>query len=123
MHYKSPYPPLPPIPEKNVHDFIFSSPALTDPADKLLLIDPLVGKGWRKNEFKERVFDCATALVTSVAEGGLGFAPEGEMVGIMSTNCLVSLLWLRTIPCRHTACHKSCEKRCLNGGSKAQARA
>ncbi|TFK91928.1 acetyl-CoA synthetase-like protein [Polyporus arcularius HHB13444] len=88
MHYKSPYPPLPPVPDCNVHDFLFSSPALTDPEDKLILIDPLNGKNWHKNEFKERVFDCATALVTAESEGGLGFSPEGEMVGIMSTNCL-----------------------------------
>lgn len=90
MHYKSPYPPLPPVPDCNVHDFLFSSPALTDPQDKLILIDPLNGKNWHKNEFKERVFDCATALVTAESEGGLGFSPEGEMIGIMSTNCLVS---------------------------------
>ncbi|KAI0720518.1 acetyl-CoA synthetase-like protein [Cerioporus squamosus] len=88
MHYKSPYPPLPPVPDRNVHDFIFSSPALTDPGDKLILIDPLNGKKWYRDEFKERVYDCATALVTPVSEGGLGFSPEGEMVGIMSTNCL-----------------------------------
>lgn len=90
MIFKSPYPPLPPVPDRNVHEFMFSSPALTDPQDKLILIDPLNGKNWRRNEFKERVYDCATALVTPVSEGGLGFSPEGEMVGIMSTNCLVS---------------------------------
>ncbi|RPD62445.1 acetyl-CoA synthetase-like protein [Lentinus tigrinus ALCF2SS1-7] len=88
MHHKSPFPPLPPVPDQNVHDFMFSSPALTDPQDKLLLIDPLNGKKWWRDEFKERVYDCATALVTPVTEGGLGFSPEGEMVGIMSTNCL-----------------------------------
>ncbi|KAI0754925.1 acetyl-CoA synthetase-like protein [Daedaleopsis nitida] len=72
----------------NLHDFIFSSPALTDPEDKVLIIDPLAGRSWRKNEFKERVFDCGTALVSPVAEGGLGIAAEGEMVAIMSPNCL-----------------------------------
>lgn len=90
MHYKSLYPPLPRIPGCNVHDFIFASDALKSSEDKVLFIDPLAAKSWRKHEFKERVYDCATALVTPVSEGGLGFAPEGEMVGIMSTNCLVS---------------------------------
>ncbi|KAI0766413.1 acetyl-CoA synthetase-like protein [Trametes elegans] len=88
MHYKSLYPPLPPIKEQNVHDFVFSSPALQDPEDKVLLIDPLTGKKWKKNEFRERVYDATTALLTPVVEGGLGFAPEGEIVAIMSTNCL-----------------------------------
>ncbi|KAI0335845.1 acetyl-CoA synthetase-like protein [Cubamyces sp. BRFM 1775] len=88
MHYKSLYPALPPVKDVNVHDFVFSSPALQEPEDKVLLIDPLAGKKWSKNEFRDRVYDCATALRTPVADGGLGFAPEGEMVAIMSTNCL-----------------------------------
>ena len=87
MHYTSLYPALPPVKDVNVHDFVFSSPALQEPEDKVLLIDPLAGKKWSKNEFRERVYDCATAFE---ADGGLGFAPEGEMVAIMSTNCLVS---------------------------------
>nr|VWO94822.1 Acyl-CoA ligase AFT1-1 (EC (AF-toxin biosynthesis protein 1-1) [Ganoderma boninense] len=91
MHYKSPLPPLPPIPETNVHDFMFSSPGLTDPADKVLLIEPLSGRRWHRDEFKERVYDAATALLTPVSEGGLGFAPQGEMIAIMSTNSVVSI--------------------------------
>ncbi|EJF63384.1 acetyl-CoA synthetase-like protein [Dichomitus squalens LYAD-421 SS1] len=87
MHYTSPYPPLPPLPEQNVHDFIFGSPALTAPEDKLLLVDPLSGRRWHRNEFKERVYDAATALLTPASEGGVGLGPEGEMVAIMSTNC------------------------------------
>ena len=92
MHYTSPYPPLPPVPEQNVHDFIFGSAALNEPEDKLLFIDPLAGKSWRKSEFVQRVYDCATALRTPVSEGGLGFAEEGEMVGIMSENSFVRRL-------------------------------
>ncbi|KAI0372226.1 acetyl-CoA synthetase-like protein [Pilatotrama ljubarskyi] len=88
MHYKSLYPPIPAFKDQNAHDFVFSSPGLQDPEDKVLLIDPLARKKWSKNELKERVYDCTTALLTPVAEGGLGLAPEGEMVAIMSTNCL-----------------------------------
>ncbi|PIL22580.1 transporter [Ganoderma sinense ZZ0214-1] len=88
MYYKSLLPPLPPIPETNVHDFIFSSPGSTDPADKVLLIEPLSGRRWQRDEFKERVYDATTALLTPVSEGGLGLAPQGEMIAIMSTNCL-----------------------------------
>lgn len=91
MHYKSLYPPLPAFNDQNVHDFIFSAPAQKEqPDDKDLLIDPLALKKWTKGQFRERVYDCTTALVTPVAQGGLGLAPEGEMVAIMSTNCLVS---------------------------------
>ena len=90
MHHKSLLPPLPPLPETNVHNFIFSSPGLTDPTDKVLLIEPLSGRRWYRDEFKERVYDATTALLTPVSEGGLGLAPEGEMIAIMSTNCLVS---------------------------------
>ena len=90
MHHKSPFPPLPPLPEVNVHDFLFSSPALNTPEDKLLLVEPLSGKRWYRDEFKERVYDVATALLAPVSEGGLGLAQEGEMVAIMSTNCIVS---------------------------------
>ncbi|KAL7279902.1 hypothetical protein ACG7TL_006311 [Trametes sanguinea] len=88
MHYKSLFPPLPPVPDTNAHDFIFNSPALQEPEDKVLLIDPFGGKTWKKNEFKERVYDCATAFLTPESQGGFGFAPEGEMVAIMSPNCL-----------------------------------
>ncbi|CDO76103.1 hypothetical protein BN946_scf184649.g29 [Trametes cinnabarina] len=88
MHYKSLFPPLPPIEDQNVHNFIFNSPALQEPEDKVLLIDPFGGKTWKKNEFKERVYDCATAFLTPESQGGFGFAPEGEMVAIMSPNCL-----------------------------------
>ncbi|KAI8986104.1 acetyl-CoA synthetase-like protein [Trametes punicea] len=87
MHYKSLFPPLPPFEDQNVHDFIFSSLELQSPEDKVLIIDPLAGKKYGKNEFKERVYDCATTFLTPEAEGGFGFAPEGEMVAIMSTNC------------------------------------
>ncbi|KAI0766417.1 acetyl-CoA synthetase-like protein [Trametes elegans] len=103
MHYKSLYPPLPPLKVQNVHDYIFSSRELQEPEDKVILIDPLSGKTWSKNEFRERVYDAATALLTPVAEGGLGFAPEGEMVALMSTNCMeyftaVHALFRATIP-------------------------
>ncbi|KAI0632176.1 acetyl-CoA synthetase-like protein [Trametes polyzona] len=89
MHYKSLYPPLPTFEDQNVHDYMFGSLAHKDqPDSKELFIDPLAVKKWTKGEFRERVYDCATALLTPVAEGGLGLAPEGEMVAIMSTNCL-----------------------------------
>ena len=90
MHYKSRYPPPPPTPIINIHDLVFNSPAQQEPADKLQFVEPLAGKKWSRNEFRERVHDCATALVAPVADGGLGFAHEGEMVAVMSTNCVVS---------------------------------
>ncbi|KAI0766416.1 acetyl-CoA synthetase-like protein [Trametes elegans] len=88
MHYKSRYPPLPPLKDENIHDFVFGSPEMQSPDDKTLFIDPLANTSWTKNEFRERVYDAATAFLTPVAEGGLGFAPAGEIVAIMSVNCL-----------------------------------
>ena len=96
MHYKSRYPPPPPTPIINIHDLVFTSPAQPEPADKLQFVEPLAGRKWSRNEFRERVHDCATALVAPVADGGLGFAHEGEMVAVMSTNCVVS-----TVPPQH----------------------
>ena len=90
MHYKSRYPPLLPTPAVNIHDYVFNAAPQQDPADKVQFIEPLAGRRWYKNEVRERIFDCATALVAPEEEGGLGFAPEGEMVAVMSTNCVVS---------------------------------
>ena len=92
MHYKSPFPPLPPLPEVNVHDFLFSSPALNTPEDKLLLVEPLSGKRWYRDEFKERVYDAATAIASPSSPEGLGFEPARDMVAIFSYNCMVRLV-------------------------------
>ena len=58
-------------------------------ADRLQFIEPLAGRKWYRDEVRERIHDCTTALVTPHADGGLGLAPEGEMVAVMSTNCVV----------------------------------
>ncbi|KAH9854754.1 acetyl-CoA synthetase-like protein [Lenzites betulinus] len=89
MHYKSLYPPLPPVEDQNLHDFIFGSIAQRDePEDKLQLLNPVTLKKWTKSQFRERVTNCTTALVTPESQGGLGLSYEGEMVAIMSTNCM-----------------------------------
>lgn len=93
MHYKSLYPPFPPLEDQNLHDFIFGSNAQRNESeDKLQLMNPVTLKKWTKSQFRERVTNCTTALVTPEAQGGLGLAYEGEMVAIMSTNCMVSSL-------------------------------
>ncbi|KAI0640953.1 acetyl-CoA synthetase-like protein [Trametes meyenii] len=97
MHFKSPYPPLPPIPLQNAHQVIFSSPALQTNEDQLLFLEPLTGKQWSKRDFRQRVYDCTTALLTPVAEGGLGFDPSQEMVAIMSINCLEYLILVHSL--------------------------
>ncbi|KAI0669049.1 acetyl-CoA synthetase-like protein [Trametes maxima] len=88
MHYKSRYPPLPHIPVQNAHEAIFDSPALRTNEDQVLFVEPLADKQWSKRDFCQRVYDCTTALLAPVAEGGLGFDPDREMVGIISINCL-----------------------------------
>ena len=89
MYYKSPYPDPPSLPDTNIHDFVFSGPGQTEPEDRLQFIEPLAGRKWYRDEVRERIHDCTTALVTPHADGGLGLAPEGEMVAVMSTNCVV----------------------------------
>lgn len=98
MIVKSPFASVPPLPEVNVHDFLFTLPGRTPVNDFVRHIDGLTGQTISRNEFLERVRDGATALSSSESAGGLGIAPEGEMVGIFSHNALVSLCADAVVP-------------------------
>ncbi|KAH8077249.1 hypothetical protein BXZ70DRAFT_902379 [Cristinia sonorae] len=89
MHLKSPYPPVPPIPDTlNVHDFIFNTPTKTAP-DYVSLVDVVSGDKLTRRQLEERVRDAATALGASVEEGGLGLSGDaGDIVAICSGNCM-----------------------------------
>ncbi|KAH9933123.1 acetyl-CoA synthetase-like protein [Epithele typhae] len=91
MHYTSLYSPPPPTPVVNLHDFVFDSPAYNEP-DKVIFIEPLAGRQWYRDEVRQRINEGATALVTPEADGGFGLSPDGELVAVMSTNCVEYIL-------------------------------
>ena len=91
MHYRSPYPPLPPLPEVNAQDFIYTSRGIPDSVDTPQFFEPVAGKRWTRREVREWIYDAATALHTPLSEGGFGLAHEGEIVALMSTNSAVSI--------------------------------
>ncbi|KDQ62797.1 hypothetical protein JAAARDRAFT_30700 [Jaapia argillacea MUCL 33604] len=88
MTIKSMFPPVPPLTPTNVHNFLFRRPDQPF-ANYTLHIDAVTGKKRSSHEFLERAYDGATALASPPSEGGLGLEPEtGEMVGILSPNCM-----------------------------------
>ncbi|TFY69544.1 hypothetical protein EVJ58_g346 [Rhodofomes roseus] len=86
MVFKSPFPEVPPLPDQNVHDFIFNS-GRTPETDYVLHIDGLTGEKRTFSEFVERVRTAATALSQPRPEGP-GVDGEREIVGILSHNSL-----------------------------------
>lgn len=93
MYYKSLYPDLPTdLPSQNFHHLLFHRQEQKDwDLDYTLHIDAVTGKKRSYREFYEQVMDGATALGSPVSEKGLGLNGEaGEIVGILSENCLVS---------------------------------
>ena len=90
MYLKSLYPPVPPTPDVNYHELLFTSPMPVAVSDYVLHIDGLTGRKRTRNEFYDEVRDGATALSTAVADGGLGLSNEkGDIVAIYSLNSLV----------------------------------
>lgn len=104
MYHKSPFPDLPNVPETNVHHLLLNRPDQQEWPDYTLLVDVATGQRRSFRNFVERVRDGATALGADVTQGGLGLRPEnGEIVGILSENCLVcyiSIHW-STSKCRN----------------------
>lgn len=87
-HFKSLYGPLPELPPQNVHEFFFNWPDFANAPESTFFVDSSTGRTVSVNEFKELVYDGATALGTPRAEGGLAFSPD-DKVGILSHNCIV----------------------------------
>ncbi|KAH9936272.1 uncharacterized protein B0H18DRAFT_1081932 [Fomitopsis serialis] len=90
MVFKSPFPEVPPLPDQNVHDFIFNSGRIPE-KDYVLHIDGLTGEKRTRSEFVERVRTAATALCQP--------HPRGPGIGHNSLDYIVlvhSLLVLAT---------------------------
>nr|BAR45486.1 long chain acyl-CoA synthetase [Gelatoporia subvermispora] len=88
VYTKSIYESVEPIPDQNIHDFLFNSPVQPPIDDWTLYIDAVTGVKTSRSEFIERVRDGTTALGSWTSVGGLGLAPSGEMVGILGHNCM-----------------------------------
>ena len=85
----SPYPAPPPTPDANVHHCLFDAYGQDAQPDFVLHVDATSGRRQMWYEFRDLVLDGATALVTSVASGGLQLSPTSDVVGIFSHNCIV----------------------------------
>jgi hypothetical protein len=77
----------------NIHNLFFHRPEQADWKDYTVQIDAKTGKRRSFYEFLDRMKLTMTALGTPVEEGGLGFGTQkdGEMIGILSPNSMVSL--------------------------------
>ena len=91
MPIKSLYPDLPELPEINFHYLLLRRPDQAKWPDFHVHIDAKTGKTRTFRDFVERVEWAATALGAPIEKGGLGLSAEnGDMIGIMSENCMVS---------------------------------
>ena len=91
MPLKSLYPDIPQLPVGNAHDIILRRPDQAGWPNFTLHVDASTGRMQTYHGFLERVYDGATALGTDVSQGGLGLrAEDGEIIGILSENCMVN---------------------------------
>ena len=98
VYFKSLFPSPPPVPDSNIHNYMFDTENANNIKDYTLHIDAITGRKRSFHEFRQRVRDGATALELPVASGGLGLSREaGDIVGIYSSNSLVGLIRL----CEH----------------------
>lgn len=94
MYMKSLYPSVPQTPNSNYHHALFSNSEQGDSPDYTLHIDGLTGRKRSRKEFDERMKDGATTLAAPLDQGGLALdGQSGHVVGIISTNCLVTPSW------------------------------
>ena len=90
MIFTSLYPPPPPLTDQNHHYGLsgFKTPGRDD---YVLHIDGLTGHRRTRKEFDERVLLGLTALTAPNSRGGLGLSNgAGDVVGLLSYNCMVS---------------------------------
>ncbi|KIJ26177.1 hypothetical protein M422DRAFT_192574 [Sphaerobolus stellatus SS14] len=87
MYIRSPFPPLPPLPDTNCYNFLFRTPDRLALEDYVMYIDAVTGRKVTRYQFIERIYDCMTALGTSQDKGGLGLGNDC-VVGILSDNCI-----------------------------------
>ncbi|EPQ54625.1 acetyl-CoA synthetase-like protein [Gloeophyllum trabeum ATCC 11539] len=84
MHIQPKFAPLPPLPDINVHSYLFDK----DLPEYTAQIDSVTGHRRTLRQFLDRARDGAAALSAPSAQGGAGLRAGDEMVGILSHNCL-----------------------------------
>lgn len=110
MRIKSRLPDLPPIPDANVFNLLFTAPQGAQITDYTVYIDSAAGLRHSFRNYYEFVRDAATALGAPPARGGLGLSGEaGDIVGIFSHNCVVrGLSSLRFSECVARCANRNC---------------
>ena len=90
-HIKSLFRSLPSsTPTVNYYDWLLGRPELKKWPDFAFHIDGITGEQRHVHAVLERFEHAATAFAASPTDGGLGLAAgKGEIVGILSENCLV----------------------------------
>lgn len=77
-------------PTVNYYDWLLGRPDLKNWPDFAFHIDGVTGERRSVHAVLERFEHAASALAASPSDGGLGLVPgQGEIVGILSENCLV----------------------------------
>lgn len=89
MLLESPYPAPSPITPTNVFNYFFPDNYPLERQNIVIHIDALTGQTRTWKEFAHRVVRASTALDSAPSLGGYGIK-SGEMIGIMSDNCMVS---------------------------------
>ncbi|KAJ7053848.1 hypothetical protein C8F01DRAFT_1164989 [Mycena amicta] len=85
MHIKSAYPPLPPLPEVNVHQVLFGRPDQAEWPDFTIHIEERTG---HRRTYKEMVTRVGLG-VTALGANGLGLSADaGDIVGLLGDNSL-----------------------------------
>ncbi|CCM01886.1 uncharacterized protein FIBRA_03957 [Fibroporia radiculosa] len=98
MVIKSPFRPVPVLPNINVHDFIFNNPKWDPNASFPIFVDGLTGQEVSRKDFLERVRDGATALSAPTIDGGVGIGQyEQEIVGILGHNAVDYITLLHSL--------------------------
>ncbi|KAJ6614789.1 hypothetical protein B0H10DRAFT_2043386 [Mycena sp. CBHHK59/15] len=88
MH-ASPFPPLPPLPEVNIHNVMFGRPDQAEWPDFTLHIEAKTGTKRTYKDMVRRIALGATALGGQVSDGCLGLNGDGdEMIGLVADNSI-----------------------------------
>jgi len=89
MHFKSPYPGLPALPNCNVHHLFFKRRDQAAWPDYPVHIDAETDEQIMHSQMVPHIESLSTGLATPLSEGGLGVAAD-DIVGIIGVNSTVS---------------------------------
>ncbi|KAJ7133434.1 hypothetical protein C8R44DRAFT_663999 [Mycena epipterygia] len=89
MYVKSAFPPLPPLPEVNVHHVMFGRPDQAEWPDFIHQVEEKTGQKRTYKDGVKRIALGATALGAKISDGGLELNGDGdEMIGLLGDNSI-----------------------------------